>query len=179
MLLLQLNQSISKSGSDGVLLVRKDTTLCYSTLRVHQDKYLGVEHNAGVGVIYTGVALFKKSVVERINVSNFFQMLDKSQFDIRILHHEGIWLDIGDVRSYFKSNSEYRKYIKIEGHQTNSISHNVVISPDSRVEKSIIWENTRVVNNSHISNSIITGKVILDSVNYNNQIITEDRVYEL
>ena len=175
----EMNNQIKKTKSDGILLVRKGDVSRYSSLLIQRGRYLGMSATSGRGWIYTGAALFKKSVVEKIKVKNFFRLLDDSRFDIRTMPYDGIWLDIGDARSYYSSNSEYRQYVSPDGIETNSMSENVDISPNSRVEGSIIWENSRITNHCRISHSIITGNMVLDSVCYANKIVTERGVYEL
>jgi NDP-sugar pyrophosphorylase family protein len=174
-----MERIMRESGSDGILLVRRDATGRYATLNVQNDRYLGLGPEGGIGVVYTGVALFKKNVLEKIKQTNFFYILNQNNFDIRILYYQGIWLDLGDPRSYYDSNSQFRKHIHTNGDKVNSLSPRVTISPDSRVENSIVWENTVIRGASRISNSIMTGNMVLDSVRYANKIITGGGVFDL
>lgn len=172
-----LIEKLDQSKSDGVLLVREDKTKMYSSLRCEQDCYKGVESHPSAELMYTGVALLKNSIISRICEQNFFQTLGKYNFDIRVLIYDGLWLDIGDPRSYFQSNFLYKKYVN-KNHDLNSLSEQVLISPDSTVEHTIIWGNTRVLNKTRISHSIITGNMTLDHLNYQNKIITNQEVYD-
>jgi NDP-sugar pyrophosphorylase family protein len=67
----------------------------------------------------------------------------------------------------------------IENSNSNPFSENVFVSHDSRVENTIIWENTSINNKSIIIDSIITGNVTLNHVNYHHKIITALGIYEL
>jgi len=176
----QMKQKLIDSGADGILLVREDRTMNYSVLQIQQDRYQGVDTDLKKGMMYTGVALFKKSVVEKINELNFFQTLDRYRFDIRIMVYDNIWLDMGDPRSYFQAYFEYERYLKGRGELISNFRlENVFVSPDSKVEQSINWEITNVKNKSVITNSIITGNITLENVTYHNKIITKNKIYGL
>jgi NDP-sugar pyrophosphorylase family protein len=173
-----LIDKINESNADGILLVKNDKTGKYSSLTYIHDRYTGFGPPVDDGLIYSGVALFRHSVAERIVEQSFFQTFQKHKLDIRILQYDGIWLDIGDPRSYFQSNVLYKKHINID-HESNSLSESVQISPDSIITRSIIWKNTTIQNNTRISNSIVTGDMVLNNVQLTNKIITEDAVYDL
>lgn len=173
-----LIDKITEHKADGVLLVKRDSTRKYASLLHEQDRYSGVGAPVSAGVIYCGVALFRHSVVECIKEQNFFQTLEKYNFNIRIVYYDGLWLDIGDPKSYFRSNFLYKKHINAD-HKSNSFSKQVEISSDSKVSHSIIWKNTQILNKTRISNSIVTGNIVLDHLNYNKKIITENAIYDL
>jgi NDP-sugar pyrophosphorylase family protein len=113
-------------------------------------------------------------VVRAIDEINFFDMLEKRDFNIKIYNYNGPWLDIGDPKSYFESDTKFKKHLGIGN--SNSLSEKVFISPDSKVENCIIWENTEIKNNSVIKNCIVTGNVSLDNVHYENKIINRNSV---
>lgn len=164
---------------DGILLVRpnKETNAAYTEILAEDGYFTGKQSHAGRNAnadswMYTGVALFKPPVIEAITEINLFDTLErkKTTFRIKLFPYDGIWLDIGDPKSYRESNFAYKKRMNTEG--TNSLSEHVSISPDSIVEHSIVWENTEIKNKSTVRNCILTGNMILDHQYYENQIIS-------
>jgi NDP-sugar pyrophosphorylase family protein len=176
----RMKKKVIDSGADGVILVREDSTFNYSVLNIRRDRYKSVNSDLRTGLMYTGIALFKKSVVEKIEDLNFFQTLAKNQFDIRILPYDKIWLDLGDPRSYLKAHIEYEKYLIEKGELKSDFKlDNVFISVDSKVERSILWENTMIKSKSVVTNSIITGNIVLENVNYDHKIVMSDGIVDL
>jgi len=173
---------ILREQADGVLLVRenKEKDPQYKIILTKEDRFIGRRiftgsREPGKGpLMFTGISLFNKNVVRAIDEINFFDMLEKSDFNIKICNYNGPWLDIGDPKSYFESDEKYKKHLGIEN--CNSISENVLISADSVVKDCIIWENTEIKNKSVIKNCIVTGNVSLDNVYYENKIINRDSV---
>ena len=165
------------SNSDGVLLVKKHT-LGYSSVEVNKDNFVGTNKENKKGLfMYTGVAILRKNVIEKINDFSFFDTLKKHKFKIKILEYSGLWLDLGKPRLYFESNFKYKEYIN--DLTQNSLSNEVTISNNSIVKRSIVWENSIIDNKSKISNCIITGNIKLSDVNYKNKIITKNKIYDL
>jgi len=165
------------SNSDGVLLVKKHTP-GYSSVEVDKDNFVGTnKENKKDLFMYTGVAILRKNVIEKINDFSFFDTLKKHNFKIKILEYSALWLDLGKPRLYFESNFKYKEYIN--DLTQNSLSNNVTISNDSTVKRSIIWEKSIIDNKSKISNCIITGNIKLSNVNYKNKIITKNKIYDL
>jgi NDP-sugar pyrophosphorylase family protein len=173
---------ILRERADGILLVRenKEKDPQYKIILTKGDCFVGRKiftHSREPGkgpLMYTGISLFNENVVRAIDEINFFDMLEKSDFNIKICNYTGPWLDIGDPKSYFESDAKYKKHQGIENR--NSLSENVFISPDSVVKNCIIWENTEIKNKSVIKNCIVTGNVSLDNVYYENKIINRDSV---
>jgi NDP-sugar pyrophosphorylase family protein len=173
---------ILREPADGILLVRenKEKDPQYKIILSKDDRFIGRKlftDNCKAGkelLMFTGISLFNKNVVRAIHEINFFDMLEKSDFNIKICHFTGPWLDIGNPKSYFESDAKYKNHLGIENQ--NSLSENVFISPDSVVKNCIIWENTEIKNKSVIKNCIITGNVLLDNVHYENKIINRDSV---
>ena len=165
------------SNSDGVLLVKKHTT-GYSSVEVDKDNFVGTnKENKKDLFMYTGVAILRKNVIEKINDFSFFDTLKKHNFKIKILEYSALWLDLGKPRLYFESNFKYKEYIN--DLTQNSLSNNVTISNDSTVKRSIIWEKSIIDNKSKISNCIITGNIKLSNVNYKDKIIKKNKIYDL
>jgi len=174
----KMYKKIVAEECDGILLLRKSDSPGYPTVIPEDGCYARRKKNGDKGgLMYTGVALFKKKVLEKIDEINFFDTLDKSKFRIKTLLHQGLWIDIGSPKSYFEADSRYREYIKASG--SNSLSKNVRISSDSNVKNSIIWENTTIASKSGISNCIVTGDLKLENVSYRDKIITKDNIYDL
>lgn len=173
---------ILKEKADGILLVRenKEKDPQYKIILSKDDRFIGREiftdsrEPGKESLMFTGISLFNKNVVRAIHEINFFDMLEKSDFNIKICKYTGPWLDIGSPKSYFESDSQYKKHLGIRN--SNSVSENVFISADSVVENCIIWENTGVKNKSIIKNCIVTGNILLDNVHYENKIINRDSV---
>jgi NDP-sugar pyrophosphorylase family protein len=174
----QMFEKIAAEDCDGLLLLRKSDNPNYPTIILENGCYVKRNKNGkNKGLMYTGAAIFKKKVIEKIAEINFFDTLDKSRFRIKTMIHEGLWLDIGTPKSYFAADSKYRNHIKAAG--GNSIAKNVRISSQAKVINSIIWENTSIAGNSAISNCIVTGNLNLENLCYDNKIITKNTIYDL
>lgn len=175
-------EKILREQADGILLVRenKEKDPQYKVILSKGDRFVGRKIFTGSRepgkepLMYTGISLFNKNVVRASDEINFFDMLEKSDFKIKICNYTGPWLDIGDPKSYLESDAKYKKHQGIGN--SNSLSENVFISPDSVVKNCIIWENTEIKNRSFIKNSIVTGNVSLDNVYYENKIINRNSV---
>lgn len=178
-------EKILTDQSDGILLVRKnkERDSQYKVILTRGDEFAGRKifsssdrEYTDEPLMYTGVSLFKRKVVRAIDEINFFDMLEKSHFEINTFNYNGIWLDIGDPKSYLASDSIFKKHLGMRN--SNSISGNVFISADSTVKDCIIWENTRIENKSFIKSCIVTGNVSLADVHYEHKIINRDSVEE-
>jgi NDP-sugar pyrophosphorylase family protein len=178
----EMLSKILREQADGILLVRKNKEKDpqYKIILTKEDRFIGRKLFTGrcepgkEPLMYTGISLFNKNVVRAIDEINFFDMLEKRDFNIKICNYNGPWLDIGDPKSYFESDAKYKKHLDIENH--NSLSENVFISLDSNVMNCIVWENSEIKNKSVIKNCIVTGNVSLDNVHYENKIINRDSV---
>lgn len=173
-----------KNDADGLLLVRrnKDGAPGYKEILTEDGFFMGRKEHTGSesaagSLMYTGVSLFKRNVIPRIHDINFFDSLEKNTLRISVFIYEGIWLDIGDPASYIEANFKYKRYLHKNNEDTgaNSLSENVLISADSMVRHSIIWENTEIKNKSVIDNCIVTGNVSLDHAHFENEIVTKER----
>ena len=165
-----MHERILAEDCDGVLLLRKSDKPGYPTIILKDGCYVKRKKNGEKdGLMYTGTAIFKKKVIEKIDEINFFDMLDKATFKIKTIVHRGLWLDIGTPKSYFEANAGYREYINASA--GNSISKNVQISPGAQVTNSILWENTVIGSKCRISNCIVTGDVTLENAAYHDKII--------
>lgn len=164
-------RELMETGADGALLLRKNNDPTYKSVITEKGFFKGTEINkGGESCMYTGAALFRKKIVEKIAHISFFDTLEKHSFKVKIYIYEGLWLDIGTPRLYYDSNSRYKNHIQKDS-ALNSFSENVTISTGSTVENSIIWENTDISGNSNLSNCIITGNLTLHNVNFSNKII--------
>jgi len=170
-LIAEMVHELKETGCDGGLLLRKNSDPAYAAVLMEKGFFRGTgESNDRECFMYTGAALFRRKIIEKIVDSNFFHTLAKHSFKIKTFVYDGIWLDIGDPRLYFEANAEYRRYIK-KDLQPDSFSENVVISADSRVLDCIAWENTSITGGSTLSNCIITGNLALHNAHYTNKII--------
>lgn len=174
----EMQEKMSAAGCDGILLLRRSDKPGYPTIILKDGCYVKRKKNGDPhGLMYTGTALFKKKVIERIDRINFFETLDKGEFRIMTVIYRGLWLDIGDPLSYFGADAAYREFIKAPG--SNSLSPQVRISADSQVKNSIIWENSNISSGSKITNCIVTGNVELNNATYADKIISENEIYDL
>lgn len=165
-----------KTGSDGALLVQKDSGSNYSSIITEKGVFLETGKNNEEGsFMYTGAALFRRNIIEKIDDVSFFNTLRMHNFKIRTFVYDGIWLDIGNPSLYFDSNTKYKNYLKSMGNvsltQSNSLSENVNISTSSDITHCIVWENTNITGNSTLSDCIITGNLTLHNASYFNKII--------
>ena len=188
----EMKEKLLKEGSDGILLVRQNNDPNYRKLLVSNNRFQGRGPIPGTGntgdltgsttlynktiyniYMYTGVALLRKKVIHRIDYINFFDALEAHpDLNISILPHQGIWLDIGDPRTYMEADRSYKKHIGSS--KQNSLSNDVHISKDSKVSGCIVWERTRIERGSVINGCIITGDVKLENAKHENQIIFAD-----
>ncbi|MDQ1353168.1 MAG: mannose-phosphate guanylyltransferase [Acidobacteriota bacterium] len=167
----EMVQELKETGCDGGLLLRKSNHASYAAVHTEDGFFRGTgESNNRDSLMYTGAALFRRKIIEKIVDINFFQTLARHSFKIKTFVYDGIWLDIGNPRLYFEANTQYKQYIRMDS-QANSISENVVISPDSRVVNCIAWENTEITGGSVLSNCIITGNISLHNAYYSDKII--------
>ncbi len=166
----ELAKKIHETHADGVLLVRRDKENKYSKLSICGDKFRGISDKKTNGKMYTGIAIFKTEILKHFKDKSFFTTLKNNKFDIRILEHEDLWLDIGSPKLYYDASFKYIKYIDAEN--SNLISKSTNISKDSKVHGSILWNNVQVSGNSNIVNSII-----LDNVSINNSTISNKIVF--
>lgn len=167
----EMVQELKKTGCDGGLLLRKTSDSSYAAVLTEKGFFKGTgSSNSGDFFMYTGAALFRRKIIEKIVDINFFHTLARHAFKIKTFAYDGIWLDIGDPRLYFEANATYRRLIK-KDLLSNSFSENVVISADSQVVNSIAWENTTITGGSTLSNCIITGNLSLHNAHYADKII--------
>jgi NDP-sugar pyrophosphorylase family protein len=169
----QMLGEVVKSGSDGALLLRKNDNPAYTAV-ISSDGFFkragsGVDID-GASLMYTGVALLGKKVVEKIDHINFFNTLAAYPFKIKTFVYDGPWMDIGSPRLYFEANAGYKRYMNIDT-DDSSLSENVTISRDSIVSRCIAWENTKISGKSSLSECIIAGNLELHDAHYSNKVI--------
>jgi mannose-1-phosphate guanylyltransferase len=173
-----LLKEIADPAVDGVLLVRRDPSGNYVHLRSSGDIFLDVAHpSQGPGVMYAGVALFKKRVIKKIKDLNFFTSISKYHLYFKTVFYDGIWLDIGTPESYLRANWVYQAHVMEQ--RSNALSENVQISPRARVEKSVLWENTRLGDKVSLSECIVTGNVALENISQQRCIISQQGIFPL
>ena len=166
-----LFREVSENGCDGALLLRKNTNPVYKSVITENGFFKYTEINkGGESFMYTGVAVFRKKVIEKIDHISFFDTLAAHDFKIKTFAYDGTWMDIGDPHLYFEANAGYKHQLTIDS-QVNSLSENVSISPGSRVSNCIAWENTTISGRSTLSNCIVTGNMVLHDVDCSDKII--------
>ena len=162
---------------DGVLLARRDASGRYAGLRVGGDGFLEgtAPASARGGLMYAGAGLFRKRAVAMIDETNFFASIRRRSLRFKIVPYDGIWLDIGTPASYFLANWEYlaqRSPWNGSPQPANALSPHVAISRRARVERSVLWENTRVGPGVQLSECIVTGDLELREASHSRQVIT-------
>ncbi|HSQ34937.1 MAG TPA: NDP-sugar synthase, partial [Candidatus Binatia bacterium] len=154
--LAELLEKASAPEVDGALLVRADPSGNYACLRCEGDRFADVSlPGSSPGIMYAGVALFKKNAVEKIDDVNFFNTIRRRRLHFKTVAYDGIWLDSGTPGSYLLANHAYRAHLAAA--PGNALSENVVISPLARVERSVLWENTRLGDRVALSECIVSG----------------------
>jgi NDP-sugar pyrophosphorylase family protein len=163
---------------DGILLVRRDATGRYARLQVVGDDFQeSSPPRPGPGLMYAGVALFRKRAVEAIDEINFFASMQKKRRRFKTVLYEGIWLDIGSPASYFQANWEYMRHGSDP--RGNALSPDVEISPGARVERSVLWEHSRLGPGVSLSECIVTGDLELENTSQSGKIISSRGVFPL
>lgn len=158
-------------GADGALLLRENHDPAYPTILTDDGFYrVRAPHPGRPAPMYTGVALFHRSVVEAIHHTSFFTTLDEGDFKIKTFLYNGLWLDIGSPRLYFQANTAYKEHIGVKPLQ-NSLSPSVRVSNSSNVSNSIIWENVEINGGSRVSGCVVTEGLSLHGVDASNKII--------
>jgi len=176
----RLKEKHSEPGTDGVLLVRGNPGN-YPSIRVQDDDFLGVDRtdrvSSGESLMYAGLAVLKKHVIAGIEDPNFFASLAKNRWRIKVVVHEGIWLEVGDPLAYHRANFAYKRYVADP--TENAVSPGVDIAGDSVVERSVIWEETSIRDHSMISDSIVTGNIIVRNGRFSRSIVSRLGVFAL
>lgn len=176
--LAELLLRAADGDSDGILVVRRDDSGRYARLRCAGDDFLeSSEPRPGPGLMYAGVALFRKRAVERIDEANFFASIQSSRLRFKTVLYDGIWLDIGTPASYFEANWQYMAHGA--DRRDIAVSDNVEISPQARVERSVLWENSRLGPGVRLSECIVTGNLELDNACLRGQIISRQGIFPL
>jgi NDP-sugar pyrophosphorylase family protein len=181
---------LMQDNTDGVVLVReisKTDNVKYRALLTRDGLVLGREPvsetgqkepgNIAAGIkryMFPGVALLKRVAARNIDQINMFDSFEAHGSRIKVCPYDGIWLDIGDPASYMEANAAYKKYTGNDDKEANSLSPGVVISTDSQVKSSIIWEHTEIKKDSAIKYCIVTGNMCLEHVRYENRVIIKD-----
>ena len=176
--LAALLQKINAPDADGALLLRPDPRGDYAGMHCAGDSFLDVARpGSAPGVMYAGVAVFKKRAIEKIDDMNFFVSIRRHRLHFKTVLYDGIWLDIGTPQSYLQADHAYREYA--HARQSNSLSENVTISPLAQVEESVLWENTQLGANVSLSECIVTGDVTLENISRQRCIICRQGIFPL
>jgi NDP-sugar pyrophosphorylase family protein len=169
----EMLRAASDPQVDGVLLTRRDESGRYARLRIGGSGFLeSMEPGASSreGAMYAGAALFRKKALEKIDEANFFVSIRKKRLRFQTVPYDGLWLDIGTPASYFRASWEFMA--RFSPQRANALSAHVTISPRARVERSVLWENTRVGPGVRLSECIVTGDLDLRDASHSGQIIT-------
>ena len=163
---------------DGALLVRFDPSGNYTAMHCENDLFLDVcQPGSGPGMMFAGAALFKKKAIEKLDDVNFFNSIRRQRLRFKTVFYDGIWLDNGTPESYLSANHAYRAYVSAA--PANSLSENVTVSQSAQVERSVLWENTRLGDRVSLSECIVTGNIELEDVSRQRCIISRLGVFPL
>lgn len=176
-----LRRAAADERADGVLLARRDDRGAYAQLRLDADGYLESTASppaaAPGGLMYAGAALFRKRAVEKIDDKNFFASIIQRRLRFRTVLYDGLWLDLGTPSSYFRANWEFMA--RRSPGRANALSPRVAISRRALVERSVLWENTRVGPDVRLAECIVTGGMELRAASHRGQIVTPRGVWPL
>jgi mannose-1-phosphate guanylyltransferase len=174
----RLLEKISDPAVDGALLVRRDPSDGYAGVHCQGDVFMGVSPpGSGSGLMYAGAALFKKKAIEKIDDVNFFNSIRTRRLNFKTVFYDGIWLECGTPESYLLADQAYRAHVSAR--QPDSQSENVVVSPSARVDRSVLWENTRLGDRVSLSECIVTGDMELENISRERCIISRLGVFPL
>jgi NDP-sugar pyrophosphorylase family protein len=174
----RLLECMADAKTDGALLVRADKTGEYAALRCQDGHFQDVSPpGAAPGWMYAGVALFRKRALEWIDDVNFFTSIRRHRLRFRTVVHEGLWLDFGTPESYLDSCLAYQVHIGASA--ANALSPGTILSPRARVERSVLWENTRLGDHVALSECIVTGDIELDHLSRQRCIISRQGIFPL
>jgi NDP-sugar pyrophosphorylase family protein len=173
--LAKMAEKAERTNADAVLLVRP-ASAGYNTLEIEEDRFGGVLLAGRSPWMYCGVALFSAEVVASVTDLNFFTVLSRSQFDVRVVEYSGMWLDFGDQAAYFRANTVFRARFGGEGE--NAISEGATIAFTARVRDSILWPSARVGSDCRIDRCIVIGTVP-PATRAHDAILISDRIHPL
>ncbi|MCU0236328.1 MAG: NDP-sugar synthase [Acidobacteria bacterium] len=178
--LAELQRRAADPRLDGVLLARSDRSGRYARLICAGDDFQESAAPAPAGqeaLMYAGAALFKRSAVAKIDEDNFFASIRRHRLRFQVVRYDGIWLDIGTPASYFQANWEYMAHRAQTG--GNALSPGVTISPAARVQRSVLWEDTRVGPGASLDSCIVTNGVELGDAAHSGRIVTPGGTFPL
>jgi len=168
---------LKNSESDGVILVRKKTEE-YPSIVTDNGFYVKRDRDPNLtDIMYAGVSIFRNGFLHKLQEENFFDSIELSGSKFQVMEYGGPWLDLGTPKNYFQANKIFRKMKK--KNSGNSISKNVKITNNVKIENSIIWENTKISGKSIIKDSIITGSIHIHNKNFTKKIVTKNGIYNL
>ncbi len=164
-------RELDETGEEGFLILRPNRDPGYSSVITENKRFKGISRfRQDAPFMYTGAALFRKGVIEKIDHINFFNTLAANPFRLKTHVYQGPWLDIGSPGLYYQADRAYGSWLEKAGPQGNSLSKEVNICPDSRVSGCIIWENTSI-ENCRLMDCIITGNLTLSNLDYRDMVI--------
>jgi NDP-sugar pyrophosphorylase family protein len=174
----RLLECMADATADGALLLRADKSGEYAGVRCQDGFFLDVSPpGAAPGWMYAGVALFRKRALERIDDANFFSSIRRHGLRFRTAVHDGLWLDLGTPESYLSSCLAYQDHVGASS--ANALSPGAVLSPRARVERSVLWENTRLGDQVSLVECIVTGDIELNDISRQRCIISRRGVFPL
>jgi mannose-1-phosphate guanylyltransferase len=176
--LARMLEKTADPAVDGVLLVRTDSSVQYARLAGVGDEFHGVcGKAAGPGLMYAGAALFKKKMVEKISTRNFFDSIKNERLQVRMVLYDDVWLDFGTPASYFRANWLYK--VHVGDARPTALSADVEISPRAWVEKTVLWENTRIGADVSLAECIVTGNISLENISLRQRIVSSNGIFPL
>jgi len=148
----------------------------YNKLIIKNGLIEKITKNQNKGFFYTGISIITRDIVKNLNNKNIIKFFIENRIKLDFYEFKEPWFDIGSPENYYNTVFSYLKNLNNEF--INSLSKNVFIDEKSEVTKSIIWENTRIIN-SKITNCIICNELEIKNKELNNSIVTKDKIYPL
>lgn len=162
-----------RTRSDGVLLVQKTRESGYRALKVENGFFRGRGRMSGVSprsfLRFCGVILLRTAVARAVDETNIFDFLEKHKLKVAVHPLRSFWLDIGTPRRYWEADRVVGS--RESPGSTNSLSPGAVVSGDSGVFGSILWDGARVTG-SRIHRCILTDQAVLCQRECSDRIIT-------
>jgi len=172
-----LIRELDNSMAEGVILVRKKIG-GYSSIIAKNGFFVKRDKNpSATNLMYAGVSIFRNKYLCKLHKENLFDSIELADSKIRVMEYRGPWFDLGTPASYFYANETFRNLLgKTSG---NSLSENIKISDDVKLENSIIWQNTNISGKSIIKDSIITGNIDIHNKIFTKKIVTKNGIFNL
>ena len=163
-------------NQQNTIFIKQTNSHIFNKLIINNGLIEKTINNQNKGYFYTGIAIITRDIIKNLDNKNIINFFIENRIKLNFYDFKELWFDIGNPENYYNTVFSYLKNIN-EGF-TNSLSKNVIIDEKSNVTKSIIWENTRIIN-SRITNCIICNNLEIKNKELKNSIVTNNEIYPL